>query len=358
MSDTSTHLGLPYLMAAQAQKHVTHNEALRLLDAMVQLAVLDRTRTAPPASPAEGDRHLVAAGATGLWAGWDLNVAFRIDGAWLRLVPRPGWRVWVVDEGVLLVYDGSSWSGATPSALQDLTRLGLGATADSANPFLAQINAALWTALGTAAGGTGHLVQSLNKQASGHDLGFLFQTGFSTRALMGLFGTDQFRLAVSPDGSTFLDALRADPASGILEQPRLPRFKAYTNYDNYIDVDSWTTIGINVTDSNDQGDFDAANNRFVAPVDGTYLFGATLMFKMNASTAARMSGRLLINGSTVLRGSQGENSGTHRSEATAIWLQGMAPLEAGDTVELQGHFRAHDGYVAADHTSFWGVKLG
>ena len=56
MSDTSTHLGLPYLLAAQAQKHVTHNEALRLLDAMVQLSVLDRTRTTPPASPVDGDQ--------------------------------------------------------------------------------------------------------------------------------------------------------------------------------------------------------------------------------------------------------------------------------------------------------------
>ena len=110
MSDTTTHLGLPYLMAAQAQKHVTHNEALRLLDAMVQLAVLDRTRTAPPASPADGDRHLVASGATGLWAGWDLNVAFHVDGAWIRLVPRPGWLVWVADEGVFLVWSGSSWA--------------------------------------------------------------------------------------------------------------------------------------------------------------------------------------------------------------------------------------------------------
>ena len=84
MSDTSTHLGLPYLLAAQAQKHVTHNEALRLLDAMVQLSVLDRTRTTPPASPADGDRHLVASGATGLWAGWDLNVAFWVDGVCAR----------------------------------------------------------------------------------------------------------------------------------------------------------------------------------------------------------------------------------------------------------------------------------
>jgi hypothetical protein len=109
MSDTSTHLGLPYLAAAQAQKHVTHNEALRLLDAMVQLSVLDRTRTTPPASPADGDRHLVASGATGLWAGWDLNVAFWVDGVWMRLVPRPGWLVWIAAEQVFVVWNGSAW---------------------------------------------------------------------------------------------------------------------------------------------------------------------------------------------------------------------------------------------------------
>ena len=109
MSDTSTHLGLPYLLAAQAQKHVTHNEALRLLDAMVQLSVLDRARTTPPASPADGDRHLVASGATGLWAGWDLNVAFWVDGVWLRLVPRQGWLVWIAAEQVFLVWNGSAW---------------------------------------------------------------------------------------------------------------------------------------------------------------------------------------------------------------------------------------------------------
>ena len=109
MSDTSTHLGLPYLLAAQAQKHVTHNEALRLLDAMVQLSVLDRTRSTPPVSPADGDRHLVASGATGLWAGWDLNVAFWVDGVWLRLVPRPGWLVWIAAEQMFLVWNGSAW---------------------------------------------------------------------------------------------------------------------------------------------------------------------------------------------------------------------------------------------------------
>ena len=110
MSDTTTHLGLPFILAAQAQKHVTHNEALRLLDAMVQLSVLDRTRTTPPASPAEGDRHLVAAGATGLWAGWDLDIAFWVDGAWIRLAPRTGWLTWVAAEGLILVWTGSAWT--------------------------------------------------------------------------------------------------------------------------------------------------------------------------------------------------------------------------------------------------------
>ena len=76
---------------------------------MVQLSVLDRTRAAPPASPTDGDRHIVASGATGLWAGWDLNVAFWVDGVWMRLVPRPGWLAWIADEAVFAVWNGSSW---------------------------------------------------------------------------------------------------------------------------------------------------------------------------------------------------------------------------------------------------------
>lgn len=109
MSDITTHLLLPYILASQAQKHVTHNEALRLLDAMVQLSVLDRTRTAPPVSPTDGDRHIVASGATGLWTGWDLNVAFWVDGVWMRLVPRPGWLAWIAAEQAFVVWNGSAW---------------------------------------------------------------------------------------------------------------------------------------------------------------------------------------------------------------------------------------------------------
>ena len=120
MPDITTHLLLPYILAAQAQKHVTHNDALRLLDAMVQLSVLDRDLTAPPASPASGDRYIVASAATGLWAGWDLNVAMWVDGVWMRLVPRPGWLAWIADAATFFVWNGSAWqSVGVPQDVSD-----------------------------------------------------------------------------------------------------------------------------------------------------------------------------------------------------------------------------------------------
>ncbi|MDO5606109.1 MAG: DUF2793 domain-containing protein [Paracoccus sp. (in: a-proteobacteria)] len=109
MSERTAHLALPFLMAAQAQKHVTHNEALRLLDGIVQLSVLDRDLTDPPASPAEGDRYIPAPGATGAWTGWDGSIAYWIDGTWMRLIPAPGWIAWVADEAQVIVWTGSAW---------------------------------------------------------------------------------------------------------------------------------------------------------------------------------------------------------------------------------------------------------
>src|SRR5262249_37993800 len=55
--DATSNLNRPFILAAQAQKHVTHNEALRALDAVVQLMVLDKDLSAPPGSPVEGARY-------------------------------------------------------------------------------------------------------------------------------------------------------------------------------------------------------------------------------------------------------------------------------------------------------------
>lgn len=109
MSETAN-LSLPYISASQAQKHVTHNEALRLLDGLVQLSVIDRDLTAPPGSPSAGDRYIVASGGSGAWTDWDGAIAYFVDGVWMQLQPRAGWRCWVADEEVLAIHDGADWS--------------------------------------------------------------------------------------------------------------------------------------------------------------------------------------------------------------------------------------------------------
>ncbi len=90
MAEESAKLRIPYLAAAQAQKHVTHNEAMTLLDTLVQLSVLDKDLAAPPGSPEEGDTYIVAASATGAWIGWDGRIARYIDGTWRSYPCRRG----------------------------------------------------------------------------------------------------------------------------------------------------------------------------------------------------------------------------------------------------------------------------
>ncbi len=108
---TSQNLGLPLIEASQAQKHVTHNEALRALDAIVQLAVKDRDLATPPGAPADGDRYLVAASPTDDWTGHAGEVAAWQDGVWDFYTPQAGWRSFVEDEGALLFFDGAAWDG-------------------------------------------------------------------------------------------------------------------------------------------------------------------------------------------------------------------------------------------------------
>lgn len=63
--EESENLSLPYIMPSQAQKHVTHNEAVRMLDALVQLSVADTALVSPPAEPVPGARYILPEGCTG-----------------------------------------------------------------------------------------------------------------------------------------------------------------------------------------------------------------------------------------------------------------------------------------------------
>ncbi len=126
MANTAN-LAIAYLEAAQSQKHVTVNDALSALDSVVQLAVLDRDLAAPPGSPVEGDRYLVAASPTGAWAGQAGKIAAWQAGAWNFRTPRNGWMAWVLDEALPVFYEAGAWTHTFKAFETDVAKAPLGA---------------------------------------------------------------------------------------------------------------------------------------------------------------------------------------------------------------------------------------
>lgn len=114
MSQSTANLGFPFVAEGQAQKHVTVNETIRRLDAIVQITVESATTTAEPGAPSDGQTYIVPAGKTGAnWAAFTNNaIGYYRDGAWEQITPREGWLAWVRDTGRLLAYDGSAWSAS------------------------------------------------------------------------------------------------------------------------------------------------------------------------------------------------------------------------------------------------------
>lgn len=217
MTDT-TRLGLPLIEAGQAQKHVTHNEALRRLDALVQTSAIDRDLAAPPASPAEGDVYIVGPSPSAGWAGHAGHLAVRADGVWIFLAPQVGWGVWLIDENRPVFWTGTAWRPLLEAigSLAGLTGVGIGTTPDATNRLSVRSPAALFAAEPVAGGGSGDMRLTLEKETAGDTASLIFQTGWSGRAEIGLTGDDDLRLKVSADGSTWVDALRIAAATGQL----------------------------------------------------------------------------------------------------------------------------------------------
>lgn len=216
MSQTSTRLDLPYIQPAQAQKHVTHNEAIELLDLIVQLTLEAVEATAPPPAPQEGQTWAIGTGATGDWASHDNTLASFRGGGWLYASPLEGWQAYVVGDGQIRVYDGANWvaiGGGTVS-FENLPGVGINAMSDSTNRLSVSADATL---LNNA--GSGHQLK-VNKAASGDTASLLFQSAFSGRAEMGLAGNDDFAIKVS-DGTSWFNGLTVQGADGTVQVDQL-----------------------------------------------------------------------------------------------------------------------------------------
>lgn len=111
MSDETMRLQLPLLQAAQAQKHVTVNEALMRLDGMTNAVLESASVATPPGTVIDGQCWGVPAGATDAWAGQAGRIAIGANGGWVFVAPSRGMRAFVADRGTEAIFDGKAWFG-------------------------------------------------------------------------------------------------------------------------------------------------------------------------------------------------------------------------------------------------------
>jgi hypothetical protein len=108
MTETAQ-FSLPLVMPAQAQKHVTVNEALARLDAAAQLRIASFGETEAPGGAADGSCFSVPAGAGGAWMGQGGKLAIAANGGWVFLTPKVGWRAWDIAGGRNRIFNGTAW---------------------------------------------------------------------------------------------------------------------------------------------------------------------------------------------------------------------------------------------------------
>ena len=101
---------LPLLAVSQAQKEVTHNEALVLIDALLHAAVESTSSVAPESSESDiGKCWLIGASSSGVWAGRSGQIAVWIGGSWRFITAQDGMRVWIKSTGHQMHYIAGQW---------------------------------------------------------------------------------------------------------------------------------------------------------------------------------------------------------------------------------------------------------
>jgi len=188
MTDTPR-MSLPLLAPAQAQKHVTVNEALARLDALTHLTLVSVSRATPPAAVIDGEVFAVPPGGVNAWSGQDGKLAIAVNAGWVFVPPRRGWQAFVLDAGAPAIWDGADWrvgaatlsvSGSVRSLISRQIDVALTAGSSVTSPLLIPSRALVF-------GVTGRVIEAITGTATTWDLGVAGDAGrFGTGLGLGL----------------------------------------------------------------------------------------------------------------------------------------------------------------------------
>lgn len=112
MTDSATpRFALPLLFAGQAQKEITHNEALILIDALITAEIQGANINAPPASPLPGQCWAIGHSPSGVWLGKAGQLAIATVGGWRFCDVGEGFAVRMTSGGAMWRRTGATWGG-------------------------------------------------------------------------------------------------------------------------------------------------------------------------------------------------------------------------------------------------------
>jgi len=193
---------------AQAQKHLTHNEAIVAIDERLQLRV-DALQADPPAAPHDGQVFAIARPASGDWAEQDDQIARRQNDGWTFTETEAGWLATVGDTGEVIILRNDGWAVYGSRQAQ----LGIGTDADETNRLSVSSPSVLFNHAGD------DCRVAINRDSTDDVATILFQTNFSGRAEIGLSSQGNLVFRSSPDGASWSEALSVNPSNGDITIP-------------------------------------------------------------------------------------------------------------------------------------------
>lgn len=109
MPETTHRFGFPLLSAGQAQKELTHNEALVKADMLMHTVVQAIDPPAVPDAPEAGQCWIVGEQSSGPWAGQTGAIASWTAGGWRFAAPVEGMEVWSLADEMPARFLGGTW---------------------------------------------------------------------------------------------------------------------------------------------------------------------------------------------------------------------------------------------------------
>lgn len=275
-----------------------------------QKAVLDKDLNTPPSNPNEGDRYLIASGASGDWTGHDYDLTVYKNGAWEFIVKKEGMFVYVKDEDSLYYYDGSQWKKFEPSSGSTFTWniVNSDVTLEKNNGYLVDCSSSAITLTLPANPNTGDIIKVVDyKENSATNNIILARNG------QKIAGKDE-DLVIDVNGAGFelvfsdtnqgwvIDSEIQNPDSGSLWESGTSYIQPVNTstvkiYDNGIvnmsgqsacrvrlsanqsvAYNTVTVVQFNLVDFDTQNEWDINNYRFTVSESGKYIVSVSIIF--------------------------------------------------------------------------------